>query len=90
MDWKVFFTTFSALLLAELGDKTQLAVITLTCESKRPLTVFLAASTALVSITFLGVILGETITSFIPHSYIQKGAALLFLIIGFSILMGWL
>jgi len=90
MDWKVFFTTFGALLLAELGDKTQLATISLTCETGRPWTVFLAASSALVAITLLGVIFGQAITSFIPHVYLQKGAALFFIIIGVSIFLGWL
>jgi len=90
MDWKIFLTTFGALLLAELGDKTQLATICLTCETGKPWTVFLGAASALVAITFLSVVFGQTITSFIPHQYLQKGAALLFIIIGVSILFGWM
>jgi putative Ca2+/H+ antiporter (TMEM165/GDT1 family) len=90
MDLKVFLTTFGALLLAELGDKTQLATICLTCETGKPWTVFLGAASALVAITFLAVIFGQSITSIIPHNYLQKGAALIFIIIGTSILFGWL
>jgi putative Ca2+/H+ antiporter (TMEM165/GDT1 family) len=90
MDWKVLFTTFGALLLAELGDKTQIATICLTCETGKPWTVFLGAASALITITFLGVIFGQAITSIIPHQYLQKASAVLFIIIGISILVGWL
>jgi putative Ca2+/H+ antiporter (TMEM165/GDT1 family) len=89
MDWKVFLTTFGALLLAELGDKTQLATIGLTCETGKPWTVFIGAASALVAITFLAVVFGQAITSFIPHIYLQKGAAIFFIIIGVSIFFGW-
>ena len=47
MDWKVFLTAFNMIFLAELGDKTQLATISLTCESDRPLAVFLGTVLAL-------------------------------------------
>ncbi|HUH07616.1 MAG TPA: TMEM165/GDT1 family protein [Egibacteraceae bacterium] len=35
MDWKALATVFAALLLAELGDKTQLAVISFTAQASR-------------------------------------------------------
>lgn len=90
MAFKVFITTFGALRIAERGDKKQLATICLTCETRIPWTVFLGAASALVVITFLGVVFGQTISSFIPHLYLQKGAAVLFVIIGVSMLFGWL
>jgi hypothetical protein len=40
MDWRVFLTTFGILLMAELGDKTQLAVIAMAAQTKKPLGVF--------------------------------------------------
>jgi putative Ca2+/H+ antiporter (TMEM165/GDT1 family) len=36
MDWKIFLTTFGTIFLAELGDKTQLAAIMMTSETKLP------------------------------------------------------
>jgi len=33
MDWKIFGTAFVTLFLAELGDKTQLAIITMTAKT---------------------------------------------------------
>ena len=47
MDWRVFAATFAALFVAELGDKTQLAVITLTSKHQNPWSVFLGATAAL-------------------------------------------
>lgn len=82
MDWKVFTTTFIALLLAELGDKTQLAVITLTCKHQRPLPVFLGATIALASITLLGVLCGEAALRLVSPHILRKVSAVLFLIMG--------
>jgi putative Ca2+/H+ antiporter (TMEM165/GDT1 family) len=44
MDWKVFWVTFGTIFLAEMGDKTQLAALSMAAETRLPLTVFLAAS----------------------------------------------
>ena len=49
MDWKIFGTAFVTLFLAELGDKTQLAVITMTAKTDSKLSIFLGASLALVA-----------------------------------------
>ena len=48
MDWKVFWVTFGAIFLAEMGDKTQLAALTMAAETRLPLSVFLGAAAALV------------------------------------------
>ena len=48
MDWKLLATVFGTTFLAELGDKTQLALITFTCSNRHPLSVFLGGSLALV------------------------------------------
>ena len=67
MDWRVFMTTFGMLFLAELGDKTQLAVITLSSNEKSPLSVFAGASLALILVTFIGVLIGENLDRWIPR-----------------------
>ncbi len=82
MDWKVFATTFVALLLAELGDKTQLAVIPLTCKYQRPSPVFLGATMALASVTLLGVLCGEIVLRFVSPHILRKAAAVLFAAMG--------
>lgn len=82
MDWKIFFTTFGTILLAELGDKTQLAAILMTCKTGRPLTVFGGAAIALSLVTLIGVIFGEGLVSVLPQNILKKGAACAFILIG--------
>jgi putative Ca2+/H+ antiporter (TMEM165/GDT1 family) len=82
MDWKLFLSTFGMIFLAELGDKTQLSALTLTANSKKPVVIFLAASSALIIATLLGVLVGDALFRFIPEFYIRKIAALVFVVMG--------
>lgn len=82
MDWKVFSATFIALFVAELGDKTQLAAISMTSETGRPFSVFLGAISALALVTLIGVAFGSALLQFIPEEYLKKAAAGLFVLIG--------
>jgi len=90
MDWKVLLTSFGVLFLAELGDKTQLAVVVLTAETKKPLGVFFGAVLALALVTLLGVVLGSVIQQWIPLNILRKAAALGFVTLGVVIFFGWL
>ena len=38
--WAAFWTTFGTLFLAEMGDKTQIAAITLAAQTRSPVSVF--------------------------------------------------
>ena len=82
MDWKIFFTTFGTIFLAELGDKTQLAAIMMTSKTGRPISVFVGAVAALSLVTFIGVILGEGLISIVPQNILKKAASLAFILIG--------
>ena len=88
MDWKVFLTTFGTILLAELGDKTQLAAIMMTSKTKLPLSVFIGASLALCLVTMAGVLFGEGLIAIIPQSILKKVAALAFIAIGVWMFVG--
>ncbi len=79
---KVLLSTFALLFVAELGDKTQLAVINMTARHKMPLWVFLGATLALVAVTGVGVLGGELLTRFIPEMVLRKVAAVLFVAMG--------
>jgi len=82
MDWRVFLTTFAALFIAELGDKTQLAVITLTCNEHKPLPIFFGASIALATVTLLGILGGEALLRVFPADILRKLAAAAFVVLG--------
>lgn len=82
MDLKLFFSTFATLFLAELGDKTQLACVLLTAQSRKPWTVFLGSSLALVLVSFLGVILADFVCNYLPTVTIKKIASLGFIVVG--------
>ena len=88
MDWKIFFTTFGTIFLAELGDKTQLAAILMTSKTKLPLSVFTGASLALCLVTLVGVLLGEGLIAVIPQIILKKVAALAFIAIGLWMFLG--
>jgi putative Ca2+/H+ antiporter (TMEM165/GDT1 family) len=88
MDWKIFWVTFGTIFLAELGDKTQLAALTMSAETRLPLTVFLGASAALCLVTLLGVILGGFMAQWLPEGLLKKIAGASFIVIGGLILWG--
>jgi putative Ca2+/H+ antiporter (TMEM165/GDT1 family) len=82
MDWKVFLSTFALLFVAELGDKTQLAVISMTSKHGRPWPVFVGATAALALVTLLGVVSGEAVCRVIPESLLSKVSAVAFVVMG--------
>ena len=87
MDWRIFMTTFATIFLAEMGDKTQLAAMTMAAETKRPLTVFVSAALALACVSALGVAVGGALGHYLPLEWIRRVAALGFIAIGVLILL---
>ena len=90
MDWKLILSTFGAIFLAELGDKTQLAAVTLAASTKQPVAVFLGASLALVAVSALGVAVGAGLAETLPMALIRKVSAAAFILIGVAMLMDWM
>jgi Ca2+/H+ antiporter, TMEM165/GDT1 family len=88
MEWKIFGTAFLTLFLAEMGDKTQLAVITMTASTDAKASVFLGASAALVVVTLLGVLVGGVLTQLVPAEWLHRIAAVAFISIGVFMLLG--
>ena len=82
MDWSTLLSTFGLVFIAELGDKTQLAVVTQTCKFRRPWAVFLGASLALMVVTALGALGGQVLARFLPESVLRVVAALAFVSMG--------
>ncbi|MEW6388170.1 MAG: TMEM165/GDT1 family protein [Thermodesulfobacteriota bacterium] len=88
MNWQVFWVTFGTIFLAEMGDKTQLAALSMTAETRAPLAVLAGACSALFLATILGVTLGGLLTQWVPEAYLKKAAGLAFILIGGLILWG--
>ncbi|MBC7219923.1 TMEM165/GDT1 family protein [Candidatus Bipolaricaulota bacterium] len=82
MDWKLVLTTFGMVFLAELGDKTQLLVFTLSAQHRAPWAVFLGASVALSLVSLLGAFVGGLVGELLPTKYVQIGAGILFVAVG--------
>jgi putative Ca2+/H+ antiporter (TMEM165/GDT1 family) len=90
MDWKLILSTFGAIFLAELGDKTQLAAVTLSASTRKPVAVFVGASLALVAVSAVGVAVGAGLAEVIPLNVVRKVSAAAFVLIGIAMLMDWL
>ena len=76
--------------LAELGDKTQLAAITMSASTRRPVSVFIGASLALAAVSAVGVAVGAGLSEIIPMPIVRKVAAAAFVIIGVAMLLDWI
>jgi putative Ca2+/H+ antiporter (TMEM165/GDT1 family) len=88
MDWRVLITTFGVIFLAEMGDKTQLAAMTMAAQTKRPWAVFLGASLALIAVSGIGVLVGGAIGNYVPLIWVKRVAAVAFIVIGVLMLLG--
>lgn len=88
MDWRVMLTTFGVIFLAEMGDKTQLAAMTMAAQKKRPWEVFIAASLALTAVSAIGVVVGGLVSQYLPLEWVRRGAGALFVLIGLLMLLG--
>ena len=77
----IFFTTFTTIFIAELGDKTQIATLLLSAESGKPIIVFLGSSLALISSSIVGVVIGKWLSKKIsPSKFAMFTGALMILI----------
>lgn len=83
MDLKLFATVFVTIFLAELGDKTQLATLLYSAEAENPkLVVFLAAASALVLTSLIGVLAGSLVAEYVNPRVLSWVAGLGFIAIG--------
>jgi putative Ca2+/H+ antiporter (TMEM165/GDT1 family) len=88
MDFRVLLTTFGIIFLAEMGDKTQLAAMTMSAQTKKPWAVFIGSSLALAAVSALGVIVGSVMGEYFPLEWVKRVAAVAFIIIGTLMLFG--
>lgn len=83
MEFKTFFTIFTAVFVAELGDKTQLATMLFASDKDvNKLTVFAAASAALIVASAIGVLAGSLLSAYIDEKVLSYIAGIGFILIG--------
>jgi putative Ca2+/H+ antiporter (TMEM165/GDT1 family) len=75
-------STFVTVFLAELGDKTQLAIVSISGTSQRPGAVFAGSAIALVLASLVGAAAGGSLSTLIPTDALQLAASIGFLILG--------
>ncbi len=85
--WKTFLTTFAVMFIAELGDKTQLAVISLAAKYRSPAVVFIAASLAMIAATAIGTAVGSFVPTLIGGKAIKYISGSIFIVFGVLILL---
>jgi len=83
----LLLSTFLTIFIAELGDKTQLATLTISGTSNRPLAVFIGSSTALVIASLIGALAGGSISNFVPEIILKTMASVTFFIIGIRLVI---
>jgi putative Ca2+/H+ antiporter (TMEM165/GDT1 family) len=77
-----FVASFTLLFVAELGDKTQLALVALVAGTGQPWSVFLGGTLALWTVALIGILLGSTLLRRVPKIWMHRVAAALFLVFG--------
>jgi len=79
---RAFVTSFTLIFIAELGDKTQLAMIALAAELGSIWSVFVGGTLALWAVSLIGILLGATLLRSIPKLWVHRSAAVLFVVFG--------
>lgn len=83
----VFTTTLIAFFLAEMGDKTQVATITLAAHYRQPLWVILGTTLGMLLADIPAVLLGKTLGNQLSFTWIRIIAACSFVIMGILAVM---
>lgn len=79
---KELITTFATIFIAEVADKTQFAVISFTVRGFNPVSVWLGATLAFCVTNLLGVLLGFTVSKFLPPEVLKYVSGCVFIIVG--------
>lgn len=88
MDLKLLFSTFALVFLAELGDKTQLATLSLAASGQSKLSVFAGSALALILTSAIAVVVGAELTRLVPEVWIHRVAGVGFIVMGVLFLAG--
>ncbi|HET6146359.1 MAG TPA: TMEM165/GDT1 family protein [Polyangia bacterium] len=82
MDWKLLISTFVSIFVAEIGDKTQLATLSLAAGGKSRLSVFAGSALALCATSAIAVLVGEGVSRFVSPVWLRRIAGAVFIVMG--------
>jgi Ca2+/H+ antiporter, TMEM165/GDT1 family len=82
-DWRVFWTTFTIIALAEFGDITQVLIANLSARYRDPVAVFVGAAVGFWIVSGLGVLFGKTITRVVPLGLVMRASGIV--LFGFAV-----
>ncbi len=88
MDLRVILSTFGAVFLAELGDKTQLATFTLAAGSSARWSVFVGSAAALATSSLVAVTVADQVGKYVSGRWLQGAAGILLLGVGAFYVVG--
>ena len=88
MGWKVFLSTFGAIFLAELADKTQFVGIGMTAKTGKPFYVWLGSVSAYIIVTAISVLIGSVLGKYIRPEIIKYVGGSVFILIGILMFFG--
>ena len=75
-------TTFVSVFVAELGDKTQLATLSMSSTAQAKWAVFIGSALALVTTSAIAVLAGTAVTRVIPPVWLRRVAGVVFIALG--------
>jgi putative Ca2+/H+ antiporter (TMEM165/GDT1 family) len=83
---RIALFSFGSILLAEMGDKTQMATVLLCARFHHPIWTFLASALALIASSLVGVWAGTWVARILPPHTLKIGAGVGFILMGGLIL----
>ncbi|HXI57757.1 MAG TPA: TMEM165/GDT1 family protein [Polyangia bacterium] len=87
MDWKLLVSAFVSVFVAELGDKTQLATLSMAAGGQSKLAVFLGAALALCATSAIAVLAGGLVSRFVSPLWLRRIAGAVFIALGVLFLL---
>ncbi|HYF95834.1 MAG TPA: TMEM165/GDT1 family protein [Symbiobacteriaceae bacterium] len=87
MDWKSGLLAFAIIFAAELGDKTQLVIMSMSAGSRSPQMVFFGSAVALIASSLVAVLAGDFVLRNVPVKLVHLGTGVAFLVIGGALLL---
>jgi putative Ca2+/H+ antiporter (TMEM165/GDT1 family) len=82
-----YLAGFFAIFIMELGDKTQLLTISLASLYGAPIEVWIGSFLALITVAWIGILLGGFIARKVPKFYLKLISVVLFIFVGIMVLL---